>query len=119
MYARSLLSGVILKHDNDFTEKKMQNAHLAVLESEIEKSKELCTLYEVPVSTALKNDAFISVNENFLSQSPTNCQLYELLQYKSKNTVELGNTGETLDAPYSFIAGISLVREELYNKKGA
>jgi hypothetical protein len=119
MYARSLLSGVILKHDNDFIEKKIQNAHLAVLESEIAKGKELCTLFEVPVSAALKNETFISVNENLLSQSPANCQLYELLQYKSKNTVELGNTGETLNAPYSFIAGISLVRGELYNKKGA
>ena len=106
MYARSLLSGVILKHDSDYTEGKMQKAHLTTLEKEIEQGRLLCSLYEVPVTEFSMINAFVDITEDFLPEMPSDSQLYELIPYKTKNTLELDNTGVTIDAPYSFIMGI-------------
>jgi hypothetical protein len=118
MYARSLLSGVILKQDNRYTEKRIQKAHLASIEIEIKNNRELCSLYELPVNDSPTVNAYMDINGSFLTEQPSASQLYELMPYKTKNTMDLENTGETLDAPYSFIEVLSIVREEIYNKAG-
>jgi hypothetical protein len=117
MYARSLLSGVTLKHDNDFTEAKIQRAHLVSIENEIKKSKEICSLYGAPADDSLEGNAFLDIEEEALLEPPSKCQFYELAPNKEKDTLELDNTGETLYAPYSFITSISLAREEIYDKE--
>jgi hypothetical protein len=58
----------------------------------------------------------VDIDDDFLTELPSANQLYELNPYNAENTVELNNTGETLNAPYSFIEGINIVREEIYNK---
>jgi hypothetical protein len=118
MYAHSLLSGVTLKQDNDSTEKKVEKAHLVSLENEIEMSRELCTLYNVPADDSLAGNTFWNIKEEVLLEQPAKCQFYELEPNKVKGTLKLDKTGETLYAPYSFISGLSLVREELYDKDG-
>ena len=120
MYAKSLLSGVTLKHDSDFTAARIQKAHLSSIKKEIERYKNLCFLYKV----SLKDDSSlidtnIDLTENFLSKMPADSQIYEFSPNKEKSTMELNKTGEKLNAPYSFVKGVSLVREELYTKKGA
>jgi hypothetical protein len=119
MYAHSLLSGVILKQDNDFSAANVLKAHLSTIKNEIEADKELCVLYDVPVNESSMSGAFSGIKEEALLEMPGKGQLYELVPNKEKGSMELGNTGETLYAPYSFIAGISLVREEIYDRKGA
>jgi hypothetical protein len=119
MYARSLLSGVILKNDNDYTAAKMLKAHLAFLESEIEANRELCALYGVPANNFSMSNAFMDIKEESLLEMPSESRFYELAPNRVKGTLELDRTGETLDAPYSFIAVMSLTREEIYDKKGA
>jgi hypothetical protein len=119
MYARSLLSGVTLKHSNASTEKKIEKAHLVFLANEIEKYKELCLLYGAPAQDSLAGSAFLDIKEEALLEPPSQCQLYELAPNKMENTLELDDTGETLYAPYSFISGLNIVREELYDKDGA
>jgi hypothetical protein len=116
MYARSLLSGVILKQDNLNTEEKIQKAHLASLDTEIKNIRDLSSLYGLPVNDSQAIRTYVDVNGSFLTEMPSACQLYEFTPNKKENTMELENTGETLDAPYNFIAGISIVREEIYNK---
>jgi hypothetical protein len=119
MYARSLLSGVILKQDNHYTERKIQQAHLVSLETELQNHRELCSLYGLPVNNSTMANTYANVGGSFLTDLPSACQLYELTPYKHKNTLELENTGENLDSPYSFVAGISIIREEIYDKEGA
>jgi hypothetical protein len=118
MYARSLLSGVTLKHENSYTQKRIEKAHLISLENEIETSKELCSLYGAPASDSLTGNAILDIKEESLLEAPSKCQFYELAPNKLKDTLELDNTGETLYAPYSFISGLNIVREELYDKDG-
>jgi len=140
MYAKSLLSGVTLKRDNDYKEKKMLNAHLAFLEREIEASKELCFLHGVPSNASSMNNVFVDVSESVFSEPPSASHFYELARYKCKNTMKLTassktqqsrnyiyndnrnewdqyDTGVTLDAPYSFIVSLNIAREEIYDKK--
>jgi hypothetical protein len=142
MYARSLLSGVTLKHDNDYQAAKVQNAHLISLENEIKLSRELCSLYGAPANDSSVSNAYLDIKEEVLLELPSKSQLYELTPNKVKNTLKLTSspkmrqsqqyvlndkydecehydTGITLDAPYNFISGMSLVREELYDKDGA
>jgi hypothetical protein len=119
MYAHSLLSGVTLKHDNDFTEKKVEKAHLVALKKEIDTGKELCSLYGAPANDSLAGNAVLDIKEETLLEPPSKCQFYELAPNKLKDTLELGNTGETLYAPYSFISCLNIVREEVYDKDGA
>jgi len=119
MYAKSILSGVVLKYNSDFTENKIQKAHLALLEREINQSRELCSLFEVPVNNSPVTGIFVDVDESLLTEMPSASRFYELPTYKIKNTLELDNTGQALNAPYSFITGMSIVREEIYNKRGS
>jgi hypothetical protein len=119
MYAHSLLSGVILKQDSHYSERKMQKAHLSYLENEINNARELCSIYGLPVNDSTSTNIYADVDDTFLTEMPSSCQLYELTPYKTKKTLELENLGETLDAPYSFIAGLKILREEIYNKEGA
>ena len=118
MYAQSLLSGVVLKHDNDYSATKIQKAHLACLENEIEANIKLCSLYKVPANNSSVSNTFMDIKEESLLKLPSESQMYELASYKVKNTLELDNNGDMLDAPYSFIVGLSLSHEELYEKKG-
>jgi len=140
MYARSLLSGVILKKDNDNSAAAIQKAHLSFLESEIEKNKSICSMYGAQLNVSSGKGSFADINEELLEKRPSECQFYELLPCYEKNTIKLTtspitkrtmsdstddsynewgqyNTGVTLDAPYSFITGINLVREEIYDRK--
>jgi len=119
MHAYSLKSGVKLKKDNDFTAVKILNAHLASIENEIEANRYLCSLYGVPANDSFSSGAFMDIKEEVLLEWPSKSQFYELAPNRVKGTLELDHTGETLDAPYSFIARISLAREEIYDKKGA
>ena len=140
MYARSLMSGVTLKKDNDDTAAAIQNAHLDFLKSEIEKNKSICSLYGAELNISSGKGSLVNIDEELLGKWPSKCQFYELSPCNEKNTVKLTtspitqqtmsnstdksyeeweqyNTGITLDAPYSFIASINLVREEIYDKK--
>jgi len=140
MYARSLLSGVMLKKDNDNSAAAVQRAHLSFLESEIEKNKSICSMYGAPLNVSSGKGSLADINEELLEKGPSECQFYELLPCYEKNTIKLTtspitkrtmsdstddsydeweqyNTGVTLDAPYSFITGINLVREEIYDRK--
>jgi hypothetical protein len=119
MYAHSLLSGVTLKQNSNFTEKKIEKAHLASIDKEIKWSKELCVLYKAPINDSLAGNAFLDIKEEALLESPSKCQFYELAPNKAENTLELDHTGETLYAPYGFISGLNIVREELYDKEEA
>jgi hypothetical protein len=114
MYAKSLLTGVILQHNSDFTEGRIQKGHLASLEKEIKRSRELCQLYEVKLKEPSVIDAAIDIADSFLLEMPSASQIYELRPNDDTNTLELDRTGQKLNAPYSFIMGISLIREELY-----
>jgi hypothetical protein len=140
MYAKSLLSGVTLKRDNDHKEKKMLDAHLAFLEREIKAGKELCSLHGVPSNASSISNVFVDVSESVFSEPPSASHFYELVRYKSKNTMKLTassktqqpqnylyndshnewdqyDTGVTLDAPYSFIVSLNIAREEIYDKE--
>jgi len=142
MYAKSLLSGVILKHDNEYTEGKILKAHFASLEREIETGKKLCNLHGVPSNASSMNNAFVEVNESIFSEPPSASHFYELPTFKGKNTMKLTassktdqprnlvsngsrdewdqyDTGITLNAPYSFIKSLSIAREEIYKEDGA
>jgi hypothetical protein len=140
IYARSLLSGVTLKHDNDYQAAKVQNAHLVSIENEIKLSRELCSLYGAPANDSSMSNAYLDIKEEVLVESPSKSQFYELTPNKVKDTLKLTSapkmrqpqqyvlnekddecehydTGITLNAPYNFISGMSLVREEIYNKR--
>jgi len=140
MYAKSLLSGVILKHDNEFTEVKTLTAHLASLEHEIETCKKLCYLHDAPSNASSFSNTFVEVNESIFSQPPSASHFYELTPFKGKNTMKLTSstkaqqpqnllsdnnhdewdqydTGITLNAPYSFIKSLNIAREEIYNEE--
>jgi hypothetical protein len=140
MYARSLLSGVILKKDNYNSAAAIQKAHLVFLENEIEKNKSICSMYKVTLNASSGRGSLTNITEELLEKWPSECQFYELLPCNEKNTMKLTtspitqrimndstddsynewdhyNTGVTLDAPYSFITGINLVREEIYERK--
>jgi hypothetical protein len=119
MYARSLLSGVTLKQNNDSTEKKVEKAHLVSIDKEIKWSKELCDLYGAPVNDSLAGNAFLDIKEEALLEPPFKCQFYELTPNKAEDTLELDHTGETLYTPYGFISGLNIVREEVYDKDEA
>jgi hypothetical protein len=98
----------------------MQQAHLASLEREVETGRMLCTLHGAPpAQVSSMNTAIVEIDESFLRELPSASQLYELIPNSEDNTLELDRTGETLHAPYSFIAGLRLIREEIYDKGGA
>jgi len=140
MYAKSLLSGVTLKRDNDYKERKMLNAHLSFLEREIEAGKELCSLHGVPSNASSMSNVFVDISESVFSESPSASHFYELARYKGENTMKLTaslktqqsrnylynssrnewdqyDTGVTLDAPYSFIVSLNIAREEIYDEE--
>jgi hypothetical protein len=140
MYAKSLLSGITLKHDNDYTEKRNLNAHLSSLENEIETGKKLCSLHGSPSNASFLNNAYVDVDESVFSELPSDSQFYELVPYREKNTMKLTaalitqqpqnifsdsrhdewdkyNTGITLNAPFSFITSLNVAREEIYNEE--
>jgi hypothetical protein len=142
MFARSLLTGIVLKKDNDFNNKQKLKEHLEHLNSEIEKVKNICSLYDVDINTAIPHRSFENITDKLLEESPKESQFYELPPFEDKNTMKLTaaptiklarklltsknndqwdqyDTGLTLNAPYSFISGINLAREEIYRKEGA
>ncbi|MCL1790668.1 MAG: hypothetical protein FWG40_04835 [Peptococcaceae bacterium] len=118
MYARSLLMGSRLKQDSDTAAEKLRKAHMAALEDEIALSRLLCSLHGIPTDTPALNNPFISIPDRFLQEHPSASPLYELVPNTDSKTLKLDNTGEPLDAPYSFISGLCLIREEIYEKKG-
>jgi len=140
MYAKSLLSGVTIKRDNDYKERKMLNAHIAFLEREIEADKELCSLHGAPSNASSMSNIFLDVSESVFSEPPSISHFYELARYKGENTMKLTassktqqprnylynssrnewdqyDTGVSLDAPYSFITSLNIAREEIYDKE--
>jgi hypothetical protein len=140
MYAQSLLSGVILKNDNDYSEAKLLKAHLSFLEYEIETGKKLCSLHGAPSKASTLNSACADVNEGVFSESPAGSRFYELATFKGENTMKLTassktqqtqnllpnsssdewdqyDTGITLNAPYSFIKSLNIAREEIYDEE--
>ena len=140
MYARSLQSGIILKKDNDNTAKGKQKAHLNYLESEIQRINSICSLYGAPLNDYSGRCSIANINEELFNEWPSNCRFYELETFMEKDTVKITtspikhktknisadnnennwdqyNTGITLNAPYSFISGLNLVREEIYDHK--
>lgn len=142
MFARSLLTGIVLKKDNDSNTAQKLKEHLEHLNSEVEKIKTICSLYNVHINTDMPHRSFENITDKLLEESPKESQFYELPKYEDKNTMKLTaaptiklarkmltskkndqwdqyDTGLTLNAPYSFISGINLVREELYRKEGS
>jgi hypothetical protein len=142
MYARSLLSGVILKKNRVKSIHEIYNEHLERIENELKEYKKICNMYNVPINISEINDAFMNIDEELLEKTPSQCNFYELDRLKEKDTVKLTSsanpkqtrktltsrkddhwdmhdTGITLDAPYSFITGLNLVVEEIYKKEGA
>jgi len=140
MYARSLLTGIILKKENDQSTANIQKAHLKYLESEIERINSICSLYGVPLNDYSGKCSVANINEELLLELPSKCRFYELDTFKEKDTLKLTtspvkyksrnistdnndkdwdqfNTGITLNAPYSFITAMNLVREEIYDRK--
>jgi len=140
MYAKSLLSGITLKHDNDYTERRTLSAHLISLEYEIEAGKKLCSLHGTPSNASSLNNSFADVSESVFSKLPSASQFYELAPYRVKKTMKLTaslmkqqpqnilsrnnhdeweqyDTGITLDAPYNFITSLNIAREEIYDEK--
>jgi len=140
MYARSLQTGIILKKENDHTAADIQKAHLKYLEDEIERINSICSLYEAPLNDYSGKCSVTNINEELLTELPSKCRFYELVPFKEEDTVKLTtspvkqktknistenndndwdqyNTGITLDAPYSFVTGLNLVREEIYDRK--
>ncbi|MDR0302647.1 MAG: hypothetical protein LBI04_10095, partial [Treponema sp.] len=105
---------------------------------EIERDKTICSLYGVPLDVLAGEGSFTNISDELLMEWPSKCQFYELSPCREKNTMKLltsaikqrtrnistdknewnqHNTGITLDAPYSFISGINLAREEIYDRK--
>jgi len=112
MYAQSLLSGVVLKKDKDYTLEKLQKAHLKTIDDDIKAKKFLCSLYGINLNIPFISPAYVDFEA--IKELPHASHLYELLPNYEENTLELGNTGELLTAPYGFITGISLMREGIY-----
>jgi hypothetical protein len=108
-----------LKQDNDYTEKKILNAHLATIERDIKNCRNLCSLYKAPVNESPVMSANVDITESSLLELPSASLFYELAPNREKNTLELDNTGETFDAPYSFVASMIFKHEEIYDKEGA
>jgi len=140
MYARSLLSGVILKKNKDFSVTEIYKEHLKCIENEFKEYTKLCEMYGVPLNISEGNGVFVDINDELLKKLPSQSNFYELNKFMEKNTVkltssvkikqtrkyltnknndhwDLHDTGITLDAPYSFITGLNLVREEIYKKE--
>jgi len=140
MYARSFMSGVILKKDNDRSAAAIQKAHLNFLKSEIETNKSICSLYGAALNVSSGKGSLINIDEELLGEWPSKCQFYELPPCNEKNTLKLTtspitqqimndstdssydeweqyNTGITLDAPYSFITSLNIAREEIYDNE--
>jgi len=118
MYARSLISGIELKNNNDYTEKKMLKAHLFSIKRKVKKNMDICSLYNKPINNSLIIHPYADITESLLLELPSTCQLYELSRNKNKNTLKLENTGKMFDAPYSFISAILFKNEEVYSKGG-
>jgi len=139
MYARSILSGVILKKDNDNSAAAILKAHLNFLRIEIERGGSICSLFGAPLNASSKG-SLTNIDEEILTKWPSKCQFYELTPCNEENTVRLTaspvtrqimndstdsgydeweqyNSGITLNAPYGFITRINIVREEMYDKK--
>lgn len=142
MFARSLLTGIVIKKNNDSNAVQKLKEHLEHLDSELEKIKDICSLYNVHINTDIPRRSFENITDKLLEESPKESQFYELPKYEDKNTMKLTaaptiklsrkmltsknndqweqyDTGLTLNAPYSFISGINLAREEIYRKEGS
>jgi hypothetical protein len=142
MFARSLVTGIVLKKDNDHNTTQKLKEHLEHLNSEIDKILNICSLYNVHIDTAIVHRSFENITDALLEETPKESKFYELTKYEDKGTMKLTaaptiklarklltskkndqwehyDTGINLDAPYSFISGINLVREEIYRKEGS
>jgi len=140
MYARSLQTGIILKKDNDKTAEEIQKAHLKYLKNEIERINSVCSLYGAPLNDYSGKCSITNINDELLTEWPNKCRFYELAPFNEENTVKLTtsplkqkiknistdnndknweqfNTGITMNAPYSFVTAVNLVREEIYERK--
>jgi len=140
MYARSLQKGIILKKDNDKTAEEIQKAHLKYLKNEIERINSVCSLYGAPLNDYSGKCSITNINDELLTEWPNKCRFYELAPFNEEDTVKLTtsplkqksknistdnndknweqfNTGITLNAPYSFVTAMNLVREEIYERK--
>jgi len=84
----------------------------------IEKYRSICNLHGLSEKDCSFSNVYMDISENMVLELPSSSQLYELVPNNVKNTLDLNKTGDNLDAPYSFIEGISLVREEVYDRKG-
>jgi len=141
MLARSLLTGIFIKKENDSSTTQKLKEHSSYLNTEIEKYIGICSLYNISINIAIAHRSFENITDKLLEETPAESQFYELPEYKDKDTMKLTSaptiklarklltskkndhwdqydTGVTLDAPYSFITGINLAREEIYRKEG-
>jgi hypothetical protein len=142
MFARSLVTGIVLKRDNDCNTAQKLKEHLDHLNSEIDKILNICSLYNVHIDIATVHRPFENITDALLEETPGESKFYELSKYEDKGTMKLTaaptiklarklltskkndqwehyDTGINLDAPYSFISGINLAREEIYRKEGS
>jgi hypothetical protein len=118
MYYHSKLRGKVLKESNKNKRLSLQERHLAFVSDTMNHNRTLIKLYGQTDIASLSQKTSANVHDDFITKQPSDCEIYELVISTHGNTLEFLNTGEILNAPYNFITGLSINREELYDKAG-
>jgi len=83
MYAHSLLSGVTIKKDKDFSVGKLQKAHLKTIENEIIVKELLCSLYKIDLKIPSISPIYIDYNAiNKLPMKVITMSLCQMMKIK-------------------------------------
>ena len=111
MKAQSIYSGISRKSDTESSRLNRLKAHRKALLMSIDRDSQFEAAFSIERSADFERNVTSFFDEN---RKPADNTLYYYNTDNNKTEIPLNRTGEMIKTPYSFIAGLTIEREELY-----
>lgn len=115
MKAQSMISGSEDAENSEKSYRALLRMHKYSIEDAIECIQMWATAFDMKLSrqTIQSSDEFYEFD-----RMPAECPIYYMKINKIENNIKLFGNGYPLTAPYDFVSGLKITREEIYEKRG-
>lgn len=113
MKAQSIYEGIQKKNDSAFSRVSKLKAHKQALLASIERDEEFEAAFGIRRQADFEKNVTRFFNEDKL---PKDNSLYYYEENKSLSQIPLNTAGDMINAPYKFIAGLVIEREDIYEE---
>ena len=116
MKARSILDGIQIKKQNEFSVTGILASHKTALSAAIERDHDWMLSYDLKRVDEIVTNVTSYFNTNIV---PRENGLYYFGINHDEDDLPLNTTGDTVTSPYKFIKQLWIEREDIYDEEGA